>query len=160
MAHATELGGWARALLGQFESLSPVDGEGLAASLEGLTPPCQVDAVWFALPELGIDCQVFLFSHFADLEHGTIAVHGPAHPSEAAQILDKLTTSAKWNRKVTGRVMFALKDPTYARLLEIPVGQALVDLRGLVSARVRPGGTAPGTSWQADGRRILLGLHR
>jgi len=129
------LSDWLRGLLGLFADLDQSDREALSGGLEDICPPCQVDAVWFAAPDVNVNCQVLVFSRFADIEHGLVTVHGPAHPSQAADILNTLGTDPKWQRPITGRFMFALKDPSYSRLLEMPIGQALAHIKRAVLTR-------------------------
>ena len=126
---------WLRALLRLFADVDKSDREALRGSLDDICAPCQVDAVWFAASDVNVDCQVLVFSRFADMEHSLITVHGPAHPAQASEILEALASHPKWQRPITGRLMFALKDPSYPRLLEIPISQALNHIKQAVLTR-------------------------
>jgi hypothetical protein len=145
---------WLHTLLGVFADIDESDREALSRTLDNVSPPCQVDAVWFAVPDLNVNCQAFIFSRFADMEHGLITVHGPAHPSQASEILKTLVSHPKWERPITGRSAFALRDPSYPRLLEVPIHQLLAHIKGAVLTRAFQQALEPPVPRRASAARL------
>jgi len=91
------------------------------SNLDDLSPPCQVDLIWFRSKALDRDFQLLIFTHFKDRKDKEIRVFGPYEPSEAVIKFEELLKDRKWDRSLprSKRYFFGdLDKRKYSSLIE------------------------------------------
>ena len=84
-----------------FDRLPEEEKKKVNSSFKAVTiTPCQITVVWMAEVTTNRNLQIFIFTHFEDLEDLQVDIVGPFQPSEFSNSAEKLINADKWSRKV------------------------------------------------------------
>lgn len=111
--------------------------------LDNLTPPLQVEVIIIKNQQMGIEHQLFIFTHFEDKEDLEIKINGPIESQQSIENLEHILKDKKWRRKLPKGEGYLVRDEAkneFATIIEEIFVNMLRDLKGniLASAFSKP----------------------